>query len=83
MQNRLKGLKLLILDVDGVLTDGSVIYNDIPATHHHAARSNHPSGVNAALCDGSVRFFSNSIDLVTWRALSTAKGREVTYVGGF
>ena len=26
--NKLKGLKLLILDIDGVLTDGSVIYND-------------------------------------------------------
>lgn len=26
--SKLKGLKLLILDVDGVLTDGSVIYND-------------------------------------------------------
>jgi len=26
--NKLQGLKLLILDVDGVLTDGSVIYND-------------------------------------------------------
>ncbi len=26
--NKLKGIKLLILDVDGVLTDGSIIYDD-------------------------------------------------------
>ena len=40
------------------------------------ARSRHPGGVNAALCDGSVRFFSDTIDLRVWRALSTAQGRE-------
>jgi len=28
INNKLKNLKLLILDVDGVLTDGSIIYND-------------------------------------------------------
>lgn len=32
------------------------------------ARSGHPNGVNAAFCDGSVRFVSNNIDLPTWRA---------------
>ena len=26
--NRLKRIKLLILDIDGVLTDGGIIYND-------------------------------------------------------
>jgi prepilin-type N-terminal cleavage/methylation domain-containing protein/prepilin-type processing-associated H-X9-DG protein len=41
-----------------------------------AARSKHQGGVNAALCDGSVRFFANSINLDTWRALSTAYGSE-------
>jgi prepilin-type N-terminal cleavage/methylation domain-containing protein/prepilin-type processing-associated H-X9-DG protein len=40
------------------------------------ARSLHPGGVNAALADGSVRFISNSIDLATWRALSTRSGGE-------
>ncbi len=28
IQNHLKNIKLLLLDVDGVLTDGSIIYND-------------------------------------------------------
>jgi prepilin-type N-terminal cleavage/methylation domain-containing protein len=41
-----------------------------------AARSKHEGGVNASLCDGSVRFFSNSTSLDVWRALSTAEGSE-------
>lgn len=41
-----------------------------------AARSKHTRGVNAALGDGSVRFFPNSINVQTWRALSTARGGE-------
>jgi prepilin-type N-terminal cleavage/methylation domain-containing protein/prepilin-type processing-associated H-X9-DG protein len=40
------------------------------------ARSRHPSGVNAAMCDGSVRFASNSVSLATWRALGSAQGGE-------
>jgi hypothetical protein len=28
------------------------------------------------MCDGSVRFFSNSVSLDVWRALSTSQGRE-------
>jgi prepilin-type N-terminal cleavage/methylation domain-containing protein/prepilin-type processing-associated H-X9-DG protein len=41
------------------------------------ANSGHPGGVNMALCDGSVRFVSNSINLATWRALGSRDGREV------
>ena len=43
-----------------------------------AARSRHPGGVNVALGDGSVRFFSDNVDLITvWRALATIAGGEV------
>ena len=35
------------------------------------ANSDHINGVNLVLCDGSVRFVSNSISLPTWRALGT------------
>jgi prepilin-type processing-associated H-X9-DG protein len=42
----------------------------------YCARSKHSGGVNTSLCDGSVRFISNYIDLATWRALSTAAGSE-------
>jgi prepilin-type N-terminal cleavage/methylation domain-containing protein/prepilin-type processing-associated H-X9-DG protein len=44
------------------------------------ARSKHEGGVNVALADGSVRFVSDSIDLVTWRALGTrANGEVITF----
>jgi prepilin-type processing-associated H-X9-DG protein len=42
-----------------------------------ASRSRHPGGVQSALCDGSVRFFSDNIQLVIWRALGTSGGGEV------
>jgi prepilin-type N-terminal cleavage/methylation domain-containing protein len=42
-----------------------------------AARSRHPGGVCAAMADGSVRFFKDSINIFTWRALSTTQGGEV------
>ena len=41
------------------------------------ARSKHPGGVNAAMCDGSVRFFKNTINLTTWQASATTMGSEV------
>jgi prepilin-type N-terminal cleavage/methylation domain-containing protein/prepilin-type processing-associated H-X9-DG protein len=43
----------------------------------NAARSYHAGGVNALLGDGSVKFFKDSINVVTWRALSTTTGGEV------
>ena len=42
-----------------------------------AARSYHPGGVNAALGDGSVRWFSSSIAVPVWRALGTRAGGEI------
>ncbi len=59
------------------------ITNSIPLTHHCAARSNHPGGVNAAFCDGSVHFFSNNIDLQVWRALTTSQGSETLGQGEY
>jgi prepilin-type N-terminal cleavage/methylation domain-containing protein/prepilin-type processing-associated H-X9-DG protein len=44
---------------------------------NNAARSRHPGGVNVAMCDGSVQFIVNDVDLATWRAASTIKGDEV------
>lgn len=40
------------------------------------SRSRHPSGVMAALCDGSVQFVSNDIDLTAWKAASSINGGE-------
>ena len=42
----------------------------------NAARSRHPGGVNASMCDGSVRFFSNDIALNVWKALGSMNGAE-------
>jgi len=42
-----------------------------------AARSYHPGGVNAALGDGSVRWFSSGTDVRLWRGLATRSGGEL------
>jgi len=52
-----------------------------PDSRRQLARSRHSNGVNAAMCDGSVRFFSNTISITTWQQLGTANGSEV--IGNF
>ncbi len=47
------------------------------------ARSKHPGGVVASMCDGSVRYIKNSINLYIWRALSTTKGGEVVSANSY
>lgn len=46
-----------------------------------SASSRHPGGVNATMVDGSVRFTTSSIDLLTWRALGTRSGGEAVSNG--
>jgi prepilin-type processing-associated H-X9-DG protein len=52
----------------------------MPATagsqQQNAARSRHPGGVNAAMCDGSVRFVTDNVTLNVWQALGTMNGGE-------
>jgi prepilin-type processing-associated H-X9-DG protein len=43
----------------------------------NAARSRHPDGVSVAMCDGSVHFVSDGIELAVWRAASTTQGEEI------
>jgi prepilin-type N-terminal cleavage/methylation domain-containing protein/prepilin-type processing-associated H-X9-DG protein len=38
---------------------------------HMASRSRHIGGVQVAMCDGSVHFITDNIELLAWRALST------------
>ena len=47
------------------------------ATNTAAARSRHPGGVHGLLCDGSVRFFAETIDSTTWRRLGWMADGEV------
>ena len=41
-----------------------------------AARSEHPRGVQALYCDGSVRFVADAINLRIWQAAATRAGSE-------
>lgn len=43
----------------------------------NSARSQHPAGVNALMCDGSVRFVTRSVDSVAWSVMGTRDGGEV------
>ncbi len=55
-----------------------------PQTNYTApriyARSYHTGGVQAVLADGSTKFVSENIDLVTWRAMGTRQGGEVVEI---
>ncbi len=42
-----------------------------------AARSRHPGGVNAAFCDGSLRFITNDVAFDVYQAMGTMNGQEV------
>ena len=42
-----------------------------------ASRSAHPGGVISCRGDGSVTFYSNSINIDVWRALCSSRGGEV------
>ncbi|MDR3620803.1 MAG: DUF1559 domain-containing protein [Paludisphaera borealis] len=48
-----------------------------------AARSCHLGGVDAAMADGSVRWFTSSIAVPAWRALGTRAGGEVIDQGSY
>jgi prepilin-type N-terminal cleavage/methylation domain-containing protein/prepilin-type processing-associated H-X9-DG protein len=43
---------------------------------HNAARSKHRGGVIVAMADGSVRFVSDTVPLIVWRAMGTMNGSE-------
>lgn len=51
-------------------------YSGTTANAWRGARSYHAGGVNVVLCDGSVRFVSDSVNATTWQALSTRAGGE-------
>jgi len=54
-------------------------WTNTESTGYAAARSRHSGGVNMTLADASVRFISNNVSLLTWRALG---GKADQYVLG-
>jgi prepilin-type N-terminal cleavage/methylation domain-containing protein/prepilin-type processing-associated H-X9-DG protein len=59
---------------------GNAWWTPSAAGAYAGARSNHSGGVNAAMADGSVHFFSNEIDLSVWRAMGSRAGGETVAV---
>jgi prepilin-type N-terminal cleavage/methylation domain-containing protein/prepilin-type processing-associated H-X9-DG protein len=49
-----------------------------PVGHTDEFYSLHPGGANVLMGDGSVRFVKQSINLMTWQAMSSRSGGEVT-----
>ncbi len=56
---------------------GNAWFTPSAATAHAAARSRHTGGVNAALADGSIRFFTDGTDVTAWRSMGTRAGGEL------
>ena len=44
------------------------IYSTATLARMQLARSRHSGGVNAAMCDGSVRFVRDAVNSAAWRA---------------
>jgi prepilin-type processing-associated H-X9-DG protein len=61
--------------------DASKLAYPLNAGGPSSPASHHPGGINAALCDGSVRFISDSVAPQTFNSLVTRAGGE--RVGGF
>jgi prepilin-type N-terminal cleavage/methylation domain-containing protein/prepilin-type processing-associated H-X9-DG protein len=51
-----------------------------PANHYEAYSSNHAGGAHVLLCDGSVQFISNNVDIALFQALATINKSDYTLV---
>lgn len=76
-----------VIDACGTGIEQSPSYADMPCVEstvglgnggntYAAARSRHNGGVNAAMCDGSVRFVADDVDPANWTAQCTRSGEE-------
>jgi prepilin-type N-terminal cleavage/methylation domain-containing protein len=54
----------------------TAVGNGTSAQYQILARSMHTGGVHTSMCDGSVRFVSNNVDLTTWKAVGTINAGE-------
>ncbi len=60
-----------------LLTAGDPLSVGPPTYAAVTARSYHGDGVNVTMMDGSVRWFSNTVNLGVWQAFSTRSGKEI------
>ena len=70
-------LDAIYIEPGNKLNPPAIVGNSDTNPMRLGARSRHPGGVNTVLCDGSVRFISDNIQLNIWRGLSTTQGGEV------
>jgi prepilin-type processing-associated H-X9-DG protein len=61
----------------GILGPGLDVYGTSPPTSFHLG------GVNVTMCDGSVRFIRENINLYTWWSLGTRAGNEPINANSF
>jgi prepilin-type N-terminal cleavage/methylation domain-containing protein/prepilin-type processing-associated H-X9-DG protein len=54
-----------------------------PPPVFNTSRSRHPGGANGLMADGSVKFFKDSINYITYRALGSTQGGEVVSADSF
>ena len=52
------------------------INNRLDAVLNRGARSEHPGGINVALCDGSVHFLHQKVNFDIYQGLCTRSGGE-------
>lgn len=70
-----RGYEVASMGFTSVMTPNSALWDCGGNSNHMmmAARSVHPGGVQATLVDGSVKFFTESIDFNTWKFLGGSK----------
>jgi prepilin-type processing-associated H-X9-DG protein len=56
--------------------DASKLTSPLGARNPNSTGSYHPGGINVAMCDGAVRFLSDSLNAAVFRALITKDGGE-------
>jgi len=54
----------------------SCLAGQLPVDGYMAASSRHPGGVNVAMCDGSVQFFTSNVNHRVWWAMGSYNGNE-------
>jgi prepilin-type N-terminal cleavage/methylation domain-containing protein len=62
--------------IDRPLEGLHCLHSNTASGYTLASRSKHPGGVTVALCDTSVRFVSDDVDIQIWRGFGSRAGQE-------